>query len=689
MVKRLWWGCATMFGLAAVLAVSACAGSVVLIDPDDIGGVVRSSTGPEAGVWVIAETSDLQTKFIKTVVTDDLGRYLLPDLPEATYDIWVRGYGLVDGPKVQGQPGSNLDLTATIAPDAAAAAEYYPANYWFALLEPPPKSMFPGTGVSGNGIGEGMDTQGAWIANITMNIGCTQCHQMGTKATREILPAIRSTFDSTVEAWDYRVQVGVSGAFMSSGLGRLGRQHALTVFADWSDRIAAGELPEAPPRPQGIERNAVITQWEWGTPKTFVHDEISTSKVDPTLNANGLVFGFQELSGDWLAVLDPVKNETWQIDVPVHDDDAPFAWSQSMPEPSPYWGEEILWKGKLSPHNAMFDSKGRLIVTARGGCRLYDPATETWTHLPGCQAGHHVQVDANDIAWFDAGGASGFDIRQWEETGDDAGAFERYPLVLDTNGNGRLDPVAGRGAEPGPDQDTQASAVLQSVAGAYAVMPNPADNSVWLSHLGAPGAISRIDLETHLAEVYEPPYENPAAQVEGYLPHGIDVDTQGVMWTGLSSGHLASFDRRKCGQAYDPNVERPGQQCTEGWTLYEAPGPNFKGVTDSGSADSYYLNWVDQFDTSGLGANTPFLNGSGSDSIMGLVDGEWVVLRVPYPLGFMSRGMDGRIDDPDAGWKGRGLWTTHAQQATWHQEGGKDQRPKVIKIQIRPDPLAK
>ena len=251
MVKRLWLGSAAMFSLAAVLAVSACAGSEVLIDPDDIGGVVRSSTGPEAGVWVIAETSDLPTKFIKTVVTDDLGRYLLPDLPEASYDIWVRGYGLVDGPKVQGQPGSNLDLTATIAPDAASAAEYYPANYWYALLEPPPKSMFPGTGLSGNGIGEGMDTQGAWMAHIKMTASCTQCHQMGTKATREILPAIISTFDSTVEAWDYRVQVGVSGAFMNSMLTPLGRQHALTVFADWTDRIAAGELPEAPPRPAG------------------------------------------------------------------------------------------------------------------------------------------------------------------------------------------------------------------------------------------------------------------------------------------------------------------------------------------------------------------------------------------------------------------------------------------------------
>src|SRR6185503_12817618 len=107
-----------------------------------------------------------------------------------------------------------------------------------------------------------------------------------------------------------------------------------------------------------------------------------------------------------------------------------------------------------------------------------------------------------------------------------------------------------------------------------------------------------------------------------------------------------------------------GQHCPEGWTLYPTPGPNFKGVTDSGSADSHYLNWVDQFDTLGLGKNVPIINGSGSDSLSAIVSGKWVVMRVPYPMGFHSRGMDGRIDDPKAGWKGKGLWSTYAAQAT-------------------------
>src|SRR5262245_46935691 len=168
---RMAQAAAAAFTIAGMVAMagarpSAGQGGAVRIDADDIGGVVTSSKGPEAGVWVIAETRDLPTKFIRIVVTNDRGQYVLPDMPKASYDIWVRGYGLVDSNKVKGQPGQMLDLSATIASSAKAAAEYYPANYWYALLQPPAKSEFPGTGRNGNGLGETMDTQGAWIGNI-------------------------------------------------------------------------------------------------------------------------------------------------------------------------------------------------------------------------------------------------------------------------------------------------------------------------------------------------------------------------------------------------------------------------------------------------------------------------------------------------------------------------------------------
>ena len=114
------------------------------IDGDDIGGVVSGPNGPEAGVWVIAESVDLPTKFAKIVVTDEQGRYVIPDLPAVNYSVWVRGYGLVDSPKMRAKPGEHVDLTAVPAPNAAAAAHYYPAIYWYSLLRVPAENELKG-----------------------------------------------------------------------------------------------------------------------------------------------------------------------------------------------------------------------------------------------------------------------------------------------------------------------------------------------------------------------------------------------------------------------------------------------------------------------------------------------------------------------------------------------------------------
>ncbi len=198
---------------------------------------------------------------------------------------------------------------------------------------------------------------------------------------------------------------------------------------------------------------------------------------------------------------------------------------------------------------------------------------------------------------------------------------------------------------------------------------------IWGSVLGFPGGIVRLNPgsnppETALAEYYEVPWNNPKAPVWGFSPRGMDVDRNNVAWVALGSGHLASFDRRKCkGPLNGPTAT--GQHCPEGWTLYPTPGPNFKNVKDSGSADSHYYDWVDQFDTLGLGKNTPIVTGNASDSLLALVNGKFVIMRVPYPLGFFAKGMDGRIDDPKAGWKGKGVWTTWGTRTPFHSETGK------------------
>ena len=277
MKKVLYPGiCIAVLLASSIAGVGArqTGGNAVQIDSDDIGGVVTSAKGPEGGVWVIAETGnaqaaelvaceaiviaetkDLPTGFSRSVVTDDRGRYVVPDLPKANYQVFVRGYGLVDSPKVQAAPGKLLNLTAVVAPDARAAAEYYPANYWFALINLPDKSEFPSQ-EPGATAGK---SQGEFLRQVKTD-GCMSCHQIGNKATREI-PASLGKFDSSMAAWARRVASGHDGSNMDGQLTSLGRQRALKMFADWTDRIAAGEHPkEAPPRPQGAERNVVVTQ---------------------------------------------------------------------------------------------------------------------------------------------------------------------------------------------------------------------------------------------------------------------------------------------------------------------------------------------------------------------------------------------------------------------------------------------
>ena len=206
---------------------------------------------------MIAETKDLPTRFARMVVTDDQGRYVLPDLPKATYSIWVRGYGLVDSPKVKTVPGKIVNLKAVVAPNEAAAAQYYPAIYWYSMLKIPDKSEFGGKGKIPAKI-----TQGAWLTQMK-NRSCVGCHQMGQLSTRifpKNVPYPLGKFATSEEAWLRRIQSGQSGERMFNTLVKDLGVAPIKYFADWTDRIAKGELPHAKPsRPQGVERNIVVT----------------------------------------------------------------------------------------------------------------------------------------------------------------------------------------------------------------------------------------------------------------------------------------------------------------------------------------------------------------------------------------------------------------------------------------------
>jgi hypothetical protein len=690
----------------------------VAIHDDDIGGTVTGPKGAEAGVWVIAETTGLPTKYTKIVVTDDKGHFVIPDLPRATYSVWVRGYGLVDSAQVQTAPGKLLALKAVAAPDKKAAAQYYPAIYWYAMLGIPSKSEFPGTGPKpgGNGMATKMQSQQQWL-DIVKTDGCFTCHQLGDPATRNIGKSL-GQFESSAAAWEHRIQVGQAGNSMIGSISRLDTQRALALFGNWSDRIAAGELPFAQPqRPQGKERNIVLTLWDWNTPKAYLHDENSTDRRNPTVNAYGKIYGSPEESTDMVPVLDPVKHERSQIKALVRDDDTPSSKDNDIPNPSPYWGREVIWDSQTTIHNPMIDGKGRVWFTSRvrapdneaAFCKagsshpsakqfpmdrsgrqlaVYEPASRKFTPIDTCYGTHHLQFDGRDRLWTSGGGPvlGWFDTKIWDAIHDEQKAQGWTALVVDTNGNGKRDAYS----EPAEPQDPKKD--MRIAGGFYGVAPNPADGSIWGSSVGFPGAIMRVSLgsnppATALTEIYQPPIDDPKAPVHGYSPRGMDIDHNGVVWASLASGHFASFDRRKCkGPLNGPNAT--GKQCPEGWTLYPFPGPQFRDVKDSGSAEASYYSWVDQHNTFGLGNNIPIATGNASDALFAVVGGKFMTLRVPYPMGFYAKGLDGRIDDPKAGWKGRGLWTTYATRTPFHMEGGKGATSKVVHIQLRPDPLA-
>ncbi len=751
----------TVSGAWAEANAAAVAAPGIPVVADGIGGVVTGAKGPEAGVWVIAETSDLPTRFIKMVVTDDQGRYMLPELPKGKYQVWVRGYGLVDSKRVDGTPGTNMNLTAVQAPNAKAAADYYPANYWEALMTVPAASEFPGTGPKGNGISPAMQTQQQWIN--AMKGGCHQCHQLGDAPTRVLL-------DNTPEGWAERLTkarglgdqaLGDHGQdfadTMSNRMTQFGRARGLGMFADWTQKIAKGALPpEAPPRPAGLERNIVVTSWDWSNGR-YNHDNVSTDRHDPTVNANGPIYGIIGMYG-YVEILNPTTHSQEE-----------FGYKVNLNK-----NVEILPKDQVPdafPHNPMLDRHGNLWITdlgryggpkpgsappppvaayctdvtnkyakywpqpgqARNTAVHYDPKTKAIEGVPMCNGMHHLMFasDRKNL-YFSGGGSvngssvmSWIDIDAWNKTKDAKASVGWCPMVLDTNSTnpskvaaltdvaitpdrtqwneparsaGGNDPEAGGGGAPRaavPATPFDAKKDTHVNGGLYGIDADISDGSMWAVKTNPfPSGIVRFHPgsnppETCRTEFFEPTKLADGKNYEAFNGRGMSVDSKGVAWVAFANGRLGKLDRAKCKVLSGPTVAN-GQQCPEGWSYYDTPGPKYAGVV-GGSADFHYLMWVDLHDTLGFGKDVPIVAGSNSDSLLAFdaKAEKWNVLRVPYPRSFHTRGMDGRVDNTSTGWKGKGVLATYASQPVWHQEGGEDASgPQLVKFQVRPNPLA-
>jgi hypothetical protein len=611
-----------------------------------------------------------------------------------------------------------------------------------------------------------MVTQDHWINSLKS--GCNFCHQLGNALTRDTkhVFAAKPELKTDTEAWEWRLGTGVRGTNMYSLLGQMGKDPTLHSLATWTEDIEKGVVPPAPPRPSGIERNIVATLWDVGDDHSFMHDQVSTDKNHPNVNAGGPNYAVNAGHGQ-LVVLDQDDNSTYSLDIPTREarDKVPSRFP-SPNRPSLFWGNEHLWSNPpydpADPHNPMLDSKGRVWMTSkirsnadpswcndasankyadwfplRSSARqasFWDPKTKQFTLIDTCYSTHHLQFDndPDETVYFNELGGpivGWVDTKIYDATKDETKAVGWCGQVLDTNGDGKItrpfqiqrlgragdasilystDTAAGgnqqagpapggrgaaagggrgRGAAPtgaaemDPTKDTLVSYNL------YAVIPSPVDDSVWgVSESPFPGMLVRMMRgknapESCMTQIFKVPEG-------GYDPRGVDVDTNGVVWTGLAAtSQLASFDVRKC-KDLKGAAKADGSQCREGWTLYTTPGPKLKGTNIP--ADFHYYNWVDQHNVMQLGANTPFLTGSNSDSLIAFdpKTNKWTYLRVPYPLGYYSRGMDARIDDASLGWKGRALYSNYGTHFVWHIEGGKGTKGKIVKFQIRPNPEA-
>src|SRR6187549_1756345 len=368
-IRRALFGGAVALLAAAVISVTIH-GQTPAAPTGFITGVVQGAKGPEAGVWVIAETKDLPTNFIKIVVTDDQGRFMLPELPAASYSVFVRGYGLADSERQTMKPATApVTLKVNPAKTPQEAAKVYPGNYWLSLLEPPAASEFPGTGPQGNGLGPNMLSQNHWINSLKSD--CNFCHQLGNQLTRSVDHILKAKpeLKTHAEAWEWRLGTGVRGTSMYGVLGSQGQNRSLKVYSDWTERIAKGEVPPAPPRPSGVERNVVVTLWDWGTDHSFMHDEISTDKNRPTVNPYGPIYAVSAGHGS-LAIVDPKTNSTQEIDIPTRAPRAEVPSRFPRPNrPSLWWGDTHLWSNPpynpADPHNAMLDSKARVWMTSK------------------------------------------------------------------------------------------------------------------------------------------------------------------------------------------------------------------------------------------------------------------------------------------------------------------------------------
>ena len=442
-----------------------------------IGGVVQGPKGPEAGVWVIAETKDLPTNFIKIVVTDDQGRFMVPELPAASYSVWVRGYGLVDSTPVQMKPGAaQVTLRAAAAATPQEAAKVYPGNYWLSLMEPPAEDDVSRHRTQGNGVAPGMLTQNHWINSLKSGLQLLPSARESAHTQLDHVFKAKPELKTHAEAWEWRLGTGVRGNTMyavahDAGQGTISEGVLGLDRAHRERRSAAGAAAAERRRAQ-----VVVTLWDLGDDHSFMHDEIATDKTSSDRERRRTVYAVSAGHGQLVDRSIRETNSTYAMDIPTRAPRAQVPSRFPAPKrPVAHWGNEHLWANPpynpADPHNPMLDSKGRVWMTSKirrnqdaAWCsdatnkfadvvpaddaaaarpRSTIPRRKQFTLIETCYATHHLQFDndANETLYFNelTGPIFGWiDTKVYDQTKDEQKAVGWCGQVLDTNGDGRI-----------------------------------------------------------------------------------------------------------------------------------------------------------------------------------------------------------------------------------------------------------
>ncbi|OFW14172.1 MAG: hypothetical protein A3F69_05695 [Acidobacteria bacterium RIFCSPLOWO2_12_FULL_66_10] len=417
----------------------------------------------------------------------------------------------------------------------------------------------------------------------------------------------------------------------------------------------------------------------------------STDKRNPALYPYGPVYGLDSAE-DSIWALDPVKHTVTRYDVEPR-----ASRSEGYNPKLNYYHDGGLGAGGIPqwgthPHNPMLDDKGRIWVTAqvrgerpqdypdwmrktivtetnapaeidaaekllRGSSHhrqlaYFDTKQKRFVPVDTVFGTHHLQFDRQGRIWTNTSSAA---------DGVAVGMFD--PSKFDADNPENTEPEAQK-AYVRVDPRTGAH-----IPGwGYAVIPNPVDGTIWQANSQTDGPNNKLfvlDPKTGKFKDYPLP-------LPGRGPHGIDATTDGKLWFPTASGHLGRFDPK-----------------TELFTYWDLPGPKFKNVgSDTGSAQWAYFLWVDQFDALGLGKDTVIVCGTSFSALQAFNPRteSFTVITIPYPLTFYMRGLDGRIDDPKAGWKGRGLWT--AYNGYLPRLFTESRIGTLVHVQLRPNPLA-